>query len=82
MSIGLLCPDLPDPLKPWCLHSKDSAAARHRGWKGLYGRVDWNSHFATTLTEMSPMGKQGVRFFFIAICFHFVDASCIHADGD
>ncbi|KAJ1931981.1 hypothetical protein EC988_009610, partial [Linderina pennispora] len=26
---------LPEKLKPWCLSNKDSAAARHGGWKGL-----------------------------------------------
>ncbi|KAI7868026.1 S-adenosyl-L-methionine-dependent methyltransferase [Spinellus fusiger] len=50
---------LPHKLKPWCLSHKDSAASRHNGWKGLYGRLDFNGQFQTTLTEMSPMGKQG-----------------------
>ncbi|KAG0174755.1 hypothetical protein DFQ30_002948 [Apophysomyces sp. BC1015] len=50
---------LPEKLKPWCLSHQDSAASRHNGWKGLYGRLDYNGQFQTTLTEMSPMGKQG-----------------------
>ena len=50
---------LPEKLKPWCLSAKDSAAARHNGWKGLYGRLDPMRHFSTALTEMSPMGKSG-----------------------
>ncbi|KAJ1935522.1 hypothetical protein FBU59_005358, partial [Linderina macrospora] len=50
---------LPEKLKPWCLSNKDSAAARHGGWKGLYGRLDPDGLFGTQLTEMSPMGKSG-----------------------
>ncbi|KAJ2869324.1 hypothetical protein GGI22_000329 [Coemansia erecta] len=50
---------LPEALKPWCLSSKDSAASRHNGWKGLYGRVDPDGFFGTALTDMSPMGKSG-----------------------
>ncbi|KAJ1923174.1 hypothetical protein EC988_010437, partial [Linderina pennispora] len=46
-------------LKPWCLSNKDSAAARHGGWKGLYGRLDPDGLFGTQLTELSPMGKSG-----------------------
>ena len=34
-------------------------AERHRHWKGLYGRLDMNSHFNTTVTCPEPMGKQG-----------------------
>ncbi|KAJ1917519.1 hypothetical protein H4219_003152 [Mycoemilia scoparia] len=50
---------LPQKLKPWCLSAKESAASRHNGWKGLYGRLDFKGHFLTALTEMSPMGKAG-----------------------
>ncbi|RKO85641.1 S-adenosyl-L-methionine-dependent methyltransferase, partial [Blyttiomyces helicus] len=50
---------LPEPLKPWCLSSKDSAAARHNGWPGLFGRLSFNGHFSTALTAIEPMGKQG-----------------------
>ncbi|OLL21656.1 DNA (cytosine-5)-methyltransferase 1 [Neolecta irregularis DAH-3] len=50
---------LPDPLKPWCLSDPNSAAARHNGWKGLFGRLDLDSHFQTALTDIQPMGKQG-----------------------
>jgi len=35
------------------------AAAAHRGWPGLYGRLDYQSYFQTALTEVCPMGKQG-----------------------
>ncbi|KAJ2559373.1 hypothetical protein EV175_000373 [Coemansia sp. RSA 1933] len=50
---------LPEKLKPWCLSAKESAASRHNGWKGLYGRVDPDGFFGTALTDMSPMGKSG-----------------------
>ncbi|KAL2916224.1 hypothetical protein HK105_204315 [Polyrhizophydium stewartii] len=50
---------LPEKLKPWCLSHPDSAAKRHGGWKGLFGRLDYDGHFMTTLTDMEPMGKQG-----------------------
>ncbi|KAJ1529016.1 uroporphyrin-III C-methyltransferase, partial [Nowakowskiella sp. JEL0078] len=50
---------LPKPLHPWCLTHKDSAASRHNGWRGLYGRLDFASSFKTALTEVQPMGKQG-----------------------
>ncbi|KAI8929735.1 hypothetical protein BC831DRAFT_547452 [Entophlyctis helioformis] len=50
---------LPEFLRPWCLTSKDSAASRNNGWKGLFGRLDNEGHFSTALTEMQPMGKQG-----------------------
>lgn len=51
--------DLPEPLRPWCLSAKESAASRHNNWKGLYGRLDMNGHFLTQLTDISPMGKAG-----------------------
>ncbi|KAI0222385.1 hypothetical protein L0F63_007074 [Massospora cicadina] len=50
---------LPEKLKPWCLSHKDSAAGRHNGWKGLFGRLDYKGHFLTALTDIQPMGKQG-----------------------
>ncbi|KAJ1817653.1 hypothetical protein LPJ75_001659, partial [Coemansia sp. RSA 2598] len=50
---------LPDKLKPWCLSSESSAAARNNGWKGLFGRLDPKRYFGTALTEMEPMGKSG-----------------------
>ncbi|KAK9703383.1 hypothetical protein K7432_010758 [Basidiobolus ranarum] len=51
--------NLPEKLKPWCLSSPDSAASRHNGWKGLFGRLDFDGHFQTALTDIQPMGKQG-----------------------
>ncbi|KNE61408.1 DNA (cytosine-5-)-methyltransferase [Allomyces macrogynus ATCC 38327] len=50
---------LPDELKPWALSHEDSAASRHSGWKGLYGRLQWEGTFKTATTEMNPMGKTG-----------------------
>ncbi|KAJ2737065.1 hypothetical protein IW152_000328 [Coemansia sp. BCRC 34962] len=50
---------LPEKLQPWCLTAKESAASRHNGWKGLYGRLDPNGCFGTALTELQPMGKSG-----------------------
>ena len=52
--------DLPEKLRPWCLSNPNSAASRHGGWKGLYGRLDFNKHFSTALTDVNPMGKTGV----------------------
>ncbi|KAK4878394.1 hypothetical protein RN001_010900 [Aquatica leii] len=43
-------------LIPWCLpHTAD----RHNNWSGLYGRLDWDGFFSTTVTNPEPMGKQG-----------------------
>ncbi|KAF5294330.1 hypothetical protein FQR65_LT10783 [Abscondita terminalis] len=43
-------------LIPWCLpHTAD----RHNNWAGLYGRLDWDGFFSTTVTNPEPMGKQG-----------------------
>ncbi|XP_025996917.1 DNA (cytosine-5)-methyltransferase PliMCI isoform X2 [Solenopsis invicta] len=43
-------------LIPWCLPHTSN---RHNNWKGLYGRLDWNGFFKTTITNPEPMGKQG-----------------------
>lgn len=41
---------------PWCLpHTAD----RHNHWSGLYGRLEWDGFFSTTVTNPEPMGKQG-----------------------
>ncbi|KAJ1509570.1 DNA (cytosine-5)-methyltransferase 1 [Coelomomyces lativittatus] len=50
---------LPEPLRPWALSHPDSAASRHSGWKGLYGRIRLDGVFRTTTTDMHPMGKSG-----------------------
>jgi len=42
-------------LIPWCLPHTSS---RHQNWRGLYGRLDWNGFFSTTITNPEPMGKQ------------------------
>ena len=46
-------------LVPWCL---PNTADRHNGWRGLYGRLDWQGHFPTSTTDPQPMGKVGQVF--------------------
>uniref|UniRef100_T1J9Z9 DNA (cytosine-5)-methyltransferase n=1 Tax=Strigamia maritima TaxID=126957 RepID=T1J9Z9_STRMM len=41
---------------PWCLPHTSN---RHNNWSGLYGRLDLDEHFKTTVTNPEPMGKQG-----------------------
>lgn len=45
-----------DTLIPWCL---PHTANRNSQWAGLYGRLEWDGVFATTVTNPEPMGKQG-----------------------
>ncbi|PIA25051.1 hypothetical protein AQUCO_13000002v1 [Aquilegia coerulea] len=47
-------------LIPWCL---PNTADRHNQWKGLFGRLDWEGNFPTSVTDPQPMGKVGM-------CFH------------
>ena len=47
------------PLVPWCL---PNTADRHNGWRGLFGRLDYNGHFPTSVTDPQPMGKVGQVF--------------------
>ncbi|XP_063936532.1 DNA (cytosine-5)-methyltransferase 1A isoform X1 [Daucus carota subsp. sativus] len=47
-------------LIPWCL---PNTAKRHNQWKGLFGRLDWEGSFPTSITDPQPMGKVGM-------CFH------------
>lgn len=47
-------------LIPWCL---PNTAQRHNQWKGLFGRLDWDGNFPTSITDPQPMGKVGM-------CFH------------
>lgn len=47
-------------LIPWCL---PNTADRHNQWKGLFGRLDWEGNFPTSITDPQPMGKVGM-------CFH------------
>ena len=42
------------PLVPWCL---PNTADRHNGWRGLFGRLDFEGHFPTSTTDPQPMGK-------------------------
>ncbi|XP_076670133.1 DNA methyltransferase 1a [Andrena cerasifolii] len=41
---------------PWCLPHTGN---RHNHWAGLYGRLEWDGFFSTTITNPEPMGKQG-----------------------
>lgn len=43
-------------LIPWCLPHTGN---RHNHWAGLYGRLEWDGFFSTTVTNPEPMGKQG-----------------------
>ncbi|GIY34057.1 hypothetical protein CDAR_419951 [Caerostris darwini] len=43
-------------LIPWCLPHTGN---RHNHWSGLYGRLEWDGFFSTTITNPEPMGKQG-----------------------
>lgn len=42
-------------LIPWCLPHTGN---RHNNWAGLYGRLEWDGFFATTITNPEPIGKQ------------------------
>lgn len=55
-------------LIPWCLpHTGD----RHNHWAGLYGRLEWDGYFGTTITNPEPMGKQGRGKAFLNLCGNF-----------
>lgn len=43
-------------LIPWCLPHTGN---RHNHWAGLYGRLQYDGFFSTTVTNPEPMGKQG-----------------------
>ncbi|XP_056678753.1 DNA (cytosine-5)-methyltransferase 1-like [Monodelphis domestica] len=43
-------------LIPWCLPHTGN---RHNHWAGLYGRLEWDGFFSTTVTDPEPMGTQG-----------------------
>lgn len=46
-------------LIPWCLPHTGN---RHNHWAGLYGRLEWDGYFSTTVTNPEPMGKQVTRW--------------------
>lgn len=46
-------------LIPWCLPHTGN---RHNHWAGLYGRLEWDGYFSTTITNPEPMGKQVTDF--------------------
>ncbi|GJY59562.1 DNA (cytosine-5)-methyltransferase 1B-like protein [Tanacetum coccineum] len=39
-------------LIPWCLLN---TAKRHNQWKGLFGRLDWEGNFSTSITDPQPI---------------------------
>ena len=51
-------------LVPWCLPHTGN---RHNNWAGLYGRLEWDGYFSTTITNPEPMGKQVSDLFIILI---------------
>ncbi|KAG7543101.1 C-5 cytosine methyltransferase [Arabidopsis thaliana x Arabidopsis arenosa] len=38
-------------------------AKEHNGYRGLYGRLDWQGNFPTSITDPQPSG-------FVGVCFH------------
>ncbi|XP_010472460.1 PREDICTED: DNA (cytosine-5)-methyltransferase 2-like [Camelina sativa] len=51
---------LMEKLIPSCLSNK---AKYHNGYKGLYGRLDWQGNLPISITDPQPMGMVGM-------CFH------------
>ncbi|KOX77963.1 DNA (cytosine-5)-methyltransferase PliMCI [Melipona quadrifasciata] len=57
--VGKICDPMArqyNTLIPWCL---PHTGKRHNNWAGLYGRLEWDGFFGTTITNPEPMGKQG-----------------------
>jgi len=56
---------------PWCLPHTGN---RHNHWAGLYGRLEWDGFFSTTVTNPEPMGKQvrPVAFFTVVMLLTFI----------
>jgi len=50
------CKQQTNTIIPWGLPHTSN---RHNNWAGLYGRLEWDGHFSTTVTNPEPMGKQG-----------------------
>jgi hypothetical protein len=77
-------------LIPWCLPHTGN---RHNHWAGLYGRLNWDGFFSTTITNPEPMGKQVtfLAFFLIlnlpsfGVCTKCTDRNnlycCLYRDG-
>lgn len=53
---------------PWCL---PNTADRHNGWRGLFGRLDFEGHFPTSTTDPQPMGKVGAGSPQLPGIFHY-----------
>ncbi|KAJ3341098.1 DNA (cytosine-5)-methyltransferase 1 [Gonapodya sp. JEL0774] len=43
----------------YCLQGEGSAKDKHNGWKGLYGRLDYDKAFKTITTDVNPVNVQG-----------------------
>lgn len=41
---------------PWCL---SHTANKNNNWPGLYGRLEWDGVFSTTVTNPEPTGREG-----------------------
>lgn len=63
-------------LIPWCLPHTGN---RHNHWAGLYGRLEWDGFFSTTVTNPEPMGKQVYIVCLITICRPFI--YCLTTQG-
>lgn len=57
---------------PWCLPHTGN---RHNHWSGLYGRLEWDGFFSTTVTNPEPMGKQVHRSLFDLHRYKLMDIS-------
>lgn len=55
-------------LIPWSLPHTGN---RHYHWAGIYGRLDWNGYFDTTVTKPSPMSTQ----------VHYCETRAVHIDS-
>ncbi|GJS54171.1 DNA (cytosine-5)-methyltransferase 1B-like protein [Tanacetum coccineum] len=45
-------------LIPWCL---PNTARKHNQWKGLFGRLDWEGNFPTSITDPQPIVRLKAR---------------------
>lgn len=62
-------------LIPWCL---PHTGRRHNHWAGLYGRLEWDGFFGTTITNPEPMGKQ-VRIMLLLKFYSQIFNSIVYA---
>lgn len=67
-------------LIPWCLPHTGN---RHNHWAGLYGRLEWDGYFSTTVTNPEPMGKQVTCWcsgdcLFVHVCSLYLENECLN----